>query len=415
MSFVAILNALFRWKSDRVGSTSVFTFRFLGLLLFRKFENELLRAYRLLCCSKVSTKCSTVDSRDLMDECRRRATILVFDAALGGGADMYFRRFKDVELEERNVLRVQYVRQAKCYVFSLFAGLKQSPRVLVVKNLNELLHFIPQLHLDQIVVNSLVSWRKLKDVLGLLSQISKNGVKIVFCLHDYYSFCPAINLLKQDRFCSVSTADCFNCPAAGDRKILDWRWMWGQFLSLDVSEILVFSHSSKKLLLEAYPDLHIKIKLKPHYVPSLRKCFIEPHTGINIAVVGRINNAAKGRDFLNSLEKVIATHAEVNLIVIGTYNKVDAATVVVGNYDRDELPQLLEKYRADIILIPSVCPETFSYTTSEAMLMGLPVACFDLGAQAERVSEYAEGLILKSFEPDVVLREIVDFVKVQSE
>ncbi len=36
-------------------------------------------------------------------------------------------------------------------------------------------------------------------------------------------------------------------------------------------------------------------------------------------------------------------------------------------------------------LIPSIWPETFSFATHEALDTGLPVWCFDLGAQSEAV------------------------------
>ena len=63
----------------------------------------------------------------------------------------------------------------------------------------------------------------------------------------------------------------------------------------------------------------------------------------------------------------------------------------------------------DIYLIPSVCPETFSYTTEEAMTMGLPVACYDLGAPAERVKKYKKGLIISKIDAQTTLKEIEQF------
>ena len=65
----------------------------------------------------------------------------------------------------------------------------------------------------------------------------------------------------------------------------------------------------------------------------------------------------------------------------------DGKLFVHGKYSRPQLPGLLEKYGVSVILIPSVWPETFSFTTSEALLLGYPVICFDIGAQAERVKQ----------------------------
>jgi Glycosyltransferase len=45
-------------------------------------------------------------------------------------------------------------------------------------------------------------------------------------------------------------------------------------------------------------------------------------------------------------------------------------------------------------LMPSVWPETFSFTTREMLATGLPVMAFDLGAQGEAVREAPNGHIV---------------------
>jgi glycosyltransferase involved in cell wall biosynthesis len=44
--------------------------------------------------------------------------------------------------------------------------------------------------------------------------------------------------------------------------------------------------------------------------------------------------------------------------------------------------------------MPSIIPETFSYTISEAMTMGLPIVAFDIGAQGNRVKNYNLGKVV---------------------
>jgi len=57
-------------------------------------------------------------------------------------------------------------------------------------------------------------------------------------------------------------------------------------------------------------------------------------------------------------------------------------------------------------MIPSIWPETFSYTTSEALLLGYPVLCFNLGAPAERVRRYDCGLVVDAPYPEGVLEAL---------
>ena len=56
-----------------------------------------------------------------------------------------------------------------------------------------------------------------------------------------------------------------------------------------------------------------------------------------------------------------------------------------GAYSVGDLPRLAARYGITCWLIPSLWPETFSFTTHEALATGLPVMAFDLGGQAEAV------------------------------
>jgi hypothetical protein len=66
----------------------------------------------------------------------------------------------------------------------------------------------------------------------------------------------------------------------------------------------------------------------------------------------------------------------------------------------------MEDNEIDLILAPSICPETFSYTVEEAMKMQLPIAVFDHGAPAERVRRYDRGIILQQQDPDYIVKTV---------
>ena len=57
-------------------------------------------------------------------------------------------------------------------------------------------------------------------------------------------------------------------------------------------------------------------------------------------------------------------------------------------------PALAARYGITDWLIPSIWPETFSYTTHEAIATGLPVWCFDLGGQADAVRQACKGGVI---------------------
>ena len=100
----------------------------------------------------------------------------------------------------------------------------------------------------------------------------------------------------------------------------------------------------------------------------------------------------KGQEFLKDLVKEIEKRdLDIQVVLIGEISEHIKSKhfEVTGRYQREELPELVQKYEIDIFIIPSVCPETFSYTTQEIMMMNMPLMVFDLGAPAERVKEYA--------------------------
>jgi len=77
---------------------------------------------------------------------------------------------------------------------------------------------------------------------------------------------------------------------------------------------------------------------------------------------------------------------------------------VLGPYKREELPDIIEREGIEMVLFPSIWPETFSYVTEETIAMGLPVIVFNLGAPYERVKEYKKGKIVKYKDLEGILK-----------
>jgi len=79
---------------------------------------------------------------------------------------------------------------------------------------------------------------------------------------------------------------------------------------------------------------------------------------------------------------------------------------VTGRYEREQLPDIIAQEQIDIFLIPSICPETFSYTTQEIMMMQMPLMVFDVGAPAERVAHYEKGHVLPHPDVEAILTTV---------
>lgn len=351
---------------------------------------------------------------------KNKPMVLFFDIALGGGTNSYFEDYKKEHIGTANIARIQYIPQRKYYRLSLYAS--ETEQKGYVQSLKKLHQWLKTIKTEQVIINGLVSYPNLFEILDFIKREFQNS-KVSVLGHDYLAICPYYTLMRDGKYCSCPVDDecqqCFASHKEGNQyqnayacqySIKEWRQKWGEFLATVVDEIIVFSQSGKDIFSKVYPQIENKLKVVPHQVPALRKCHISAHPTMNIVVLGGVTEDAKGMDILHELEDLVAQDNSLNLGIVGYYEPVNPKTTVTGTYKREDLPEIMEKLQADIGFIPSVCPETFSYTTSEAMLMGLPVACFDVGAPQERVRIYDKGLVISKIDAQTALSEMIEFI-----
>lgn len=118
---------------------------------------------------------------------------------------------------------------------------------------------------------------------------------------------------------------------------------------------------------------------------------------INIAALGGIAPEKGSRILANAVKN---SDPSYNWFLFGFTNDATLLNIrkdnfyISGRYEREQLSTMLEQYKIDVICIPSVCPETFSYTLSEAWSAGIPVIVTGLGAVGDRVSRNGGGWVL---------------------
>jgi len=275
-----------------------------------------------------------------------------------------------------------------------------------------------------IVVNELVGW---PAPLELFRMLPFGGIPYTVLLHDYFPVCPNWNLLDiSGHFCGCCKDDnlsqrCLHrnemsgaytlygdCYA--DLKV--WREVVKESLA-KARAVICFSEASREILAETYGNIANSVVIE-HAVSF-------PGTGagrlrslvdgvLRIGVLG-CSGMSKGAGIVAQL----AAHPSlaslsVELIILGEAAELalpkhcnPAQFKLHGRYRREELAALVEHYGIQVMLIPSIWPETFSYTVSESLLLGCPVICFDLGAQAERVKRHNSGLVIQEVSADGVI------------
>ena len=354
-----------------------------------------------------------------------RPIILWIDHALGGGTEVYSKRQFKILCKKFDVLRLQYFPKTELYHLTFACN---RHRIWTTYNIDAIADFLCELRIEEIVVNSLVAYKSTTDMLRIIAHIKQNCLgraRVSFRGHDFQSICPSFNLMNCDgNYCDLCYAggceDCWqrkklsdnpishNVLKSGATSICAWRNAWGNFFADTADEVILFAEPIAKIFLRAYPDIKHKIKIIPHAVRNYRRAKIRPHDDINIVVLGNISHQ-KGAGVICDMANHLTPGT--NIIIVGNMKNAPDNIVVHGKYNVNRLPRLMEKYQTDIVFISSIWPETFSYTTSEAMSMGLPIACFDMGAPAQRVGEYKCGLVLSEINPEKNLAQIIEFIK----
>lgn len=266
----------------------------------------------------------------------------------------------------------------------------------------DLSEFLKLLSRKVLIYSCLVSAR---DPLGMVERaISalEEGDGFHVLLHDFFPLCPSYNLLDVGgSFCGLPENDtcqaCYvrlsNLSGQRPRRIEQWRkaW-WGYFNRAD--RIEVFSRDSKNHLVSLWPEFDGKISVHPHEVDwRPRPVTYETKEPRVIGVLGAIGYS-KGAGVLQALAKICDSRARI--VVIGKIdpNFLHPNICVHGAYQREEIADLAEKYNISRWFIPAIWPETFSFTAHECLSTGIPVYCFDLGAQAEAMRQAQNGIVL---------------------
>lgn len=354
---------------------------------------------------------------NLLRKCKELKTILAFDHNLGGGAAKYLVGKKDYYVKAgRAFVILRFDFNKEFYIINFYS--QECNLKLHIKKRSDWVEVAEYLGVSEIWVNELVTYPDLYLMLKEIKEFSFNhSVPIKMLIHDYFSVCPTINLLNyRERYCGVPECkECNEClKKVKSLQSLDyesmekWRKEWGEFIR-SCHEVVVFSEDSKNIVERAFGPLE-NILVIPHridYLPKLEKKYKITKT-LNIGLLGVLTKH-KGRSLVAQMVQIIEREKlNVRIILIGSSSKVIKSDVFkqTGAYTRDSIPRLILENDIDVFLIPSIWPETFSYTTEEIMTIGLPVMCFNIGAPAERVKRYEKGIIIPEISAEAVVKTI---------
>jgi glycosyltransferase involved in cell wall biosynthesis len=265
---------------------------------------------------------------------------------------------------------------------------------------------IAEYDVEAIVVSSLIG-----HSLDALTQARKT---IVVC-HDFHPVCQAVNPLFGKVCERCTREDLRLCAQTNplnrfftDQTPDEWhemRTLYVDHLIAHRVEMVAPSRWVAAELRRLDPRLEaVTIHVVPHGIdldaPKLPFPLVMPGERLRIVVMGRLN-VQKGLDLLRGAARELGTLAEITLVGCGPMGAKLAQEHGwnhVESYEPEALPDLLREIAPHLGLLPSVVPETFSYTLSELQALGVPPLATALGAFRERIVEGETGFL---FDPTV--------------
>ncbi|NUF08989.1 glycosyltransferase [Snodgrassella sp. ESL0324] len=325
----------------------------------------------------------------------------------GGGINTYLEQIINKYTNESIFCIVLTVHDRELYSISLekfeqldFNNLKN---LSLRGNLDFLNLFFKTIDPDLVHINSFagLDWYYHQK---LLTYFSSSNLKYKFVIHDYACMSNDYTLLSPEYIYEKEPSlekrniwNNFKTPISNLNMtdVFERQAVYADFFH-NCSIIEAPSKRARDIILSDFPDLNINViphdSLVKNILPARRSKEIGK---IKIATIGAIG-LAKGSQLLSALALDSQTR-DLNLtyFVVGYVNaalkqdmKKNGISISGKFQNENECINILREISPDIVLLPSICEETFCYTLSIVLALKIPTIVFDIGAQSERTQEF---------------------------
>ena len=254
-----------------------------------------------------------------------------------------------------------------------------------------------------------------KKLASVLRSLKDWGVGVVSTIHDYSPICPRNQLIDDsDDYCGLpGPAECNACARIGlplgraqdFTNITTYRAEYQELLAC-ADRTFVPSEDTRARL-QPYLQKTV-IETKPHLEPAAKagkrrrwrwSSASRPVGPLRVAVIGAIGPHKGSSVLFGCASDAVRRKLDLDFRVIG-YTDIDDrlrklnVAVTGPYYSRETLQAHIEDFAPDVAFFPSIWPETYLYTLSDAFSHGIFPVAFDIGAPAERISEAGWGALI---------------------
>lgn len=247
--------------------------------------------------------------------------------------------------------------------------------------------------------------------LGMIHVAKQRGIRTLLTVHDHWGFCLKNTLLKQGAEICRDYSKCHDCLALvqdGDGKGIPIQ-LRKDYFSLRLHEVDHFI-SPSDYLARTYQDAGIGVD-RFHVIPN----------GIDVSRFSKVTRTRSNRvrfSFIGFFGKHKGIHTIFEAMdLLGGPGRLQLNLVGFGELE-NEFQQLIERKRwtqgvrvwgrvdnakmesvyaeTDVLILPSIWPENYPVSITEAMACRIPVIASDLGGTAELVEHGKTGLLFRA-------------------
>lgn len=252
---------------------------------------------------------------------------------------------------------------------------------------------------------------------SLPSLLSARGIPTVVSLYDFWTVCQRIYLLRDDGAACAGPSpaeDCVTCveaphefrqsprpPAPAWRlPLLEHRQVLMREAVAGAAAVTACSASLRDRIAPLL-DLPLdRIRVVPLGVPPLPRLprVPAPDGRLRVRYLGAVAphkgviTLAEAAARLADRPVAVHLHGWVHPTIRARLDAISPGLHWHGAYGRDQLPGILAE--TDVLVIPSLAAETFSFVTREAALADVPVIGSRIGAIAEYLEHEVSGLLV---------------------
>lgn len=337
-----------------------------------------------------------------MQRMRRKKNVLIVCHNRGGGSERRMQEdIAELTRQGYGVFTLRPMVKKPTHVILGHPAIKSFPNInpFILSELSALKDALGVLNITEVYTHSLVDLEpEAPEYLGAIIKSLDSKWKIN--LHDYKVICPRINLADENGlYCGEPVeTECNQCLTErgsdfGVTDIHEWRAIHQRALT-SADQILVPDQDVADRLSGYFSGINFEIS--PHEridlaSIQLRAPKLRAEQKLRIVVIGAIGKLKGFHVIISCAKHARQNNLPIEFIVMG-YSMNDrlmeeAGVCVTGKYHEHEALDKLNNLTPHVVWLPSLWPETYSYTFSLALKANLPVFAFDIGAIARRAKE----------------------------